>query len=138
MKKLPQTENALVLRTDFSSDAIWDSICKEIVNPDGEFQAYVDFVSDQEFSGINLEEILALSNESSQRIFLFVVDQTTFSHPEHPILVIDLISEPGRSFRVISSKAQDVENNLSIGNMDFAEFADHTDPDGVYRGFSKS
>ena len=27
-----------------------------------------------------------------------------------------------------------VENNLSIANMDFKSFADHTDPDGIYRG----
>jgi hypothetical protein len=28
-----------------------------------------------------------------------------------------------------------VENNLSLANMDFAEFADATDPDGIFCGF---
>ena len=27
------------------------------------------------------------------------------------------------------------ENNLSIANMDFREFAESVDPDGVFRGF---
>ena len=28
-----------------------------------------------------------------------------------------------------------VENNLSISNMDFYEFADNADADGIFRGF---
>jgi len=28
-----------------------------------------------------------------------------------------------------------VENNLSISNMDFSDFADSADADGVFRGF---
>jgi hypothetical protein len=28
-----------------------------------------------------------------------------------------------------------VENNLSIANMDFEEFADAVGPDGIFRGF---
>jgi hypothetical protein len=28
-----------------------------------------------------------------------------------------------------------VGNNLSLANMDFHEFADNADPDGVFRGF---
>jgi hypothetical protein len=31
-----------------------------------------------------------------------------------------------------------VENNLSLANMDFSEFANHTDPDGVFLGFPES
>jgi hypothetical protein len=31
-----------------------------------------------------------------------------------------------------------IENNLSTANMDFAEFADEVDDDGVFRGFSSS
>jgi len=29
---------------------------------------------------------------------------------------------------------QSVENNLSIANLDFADFVGAADPDGVYRG----
>jgi hypothetical protein len=55
--------------------------------------------------------------------------------PEHPVLVVDLYSEPGRSFRVVPSEMWGVENNLSLANMDFEEFADAVDRDGVFRGF---
>jgi hypothetical protein len=46
-----------------------------------------------------------------------------------------LPDEPGRGFRVVPAELWGVENNLSIANMDFAEFAHHADPDGVFRGF---
>jgi hypothetical protein len=66
---------------------------------------------------------------------MFVVDRTALSHGDQPILVMDLYAEPGRTFRVIPSEMWSVENNLSLANMDFAEFADSTDADGIFRGF---
>jgi hypothetical protein len=51
------------------------------------------------------------------------------------LLVVDLKRRPGRSFRVIVQELWGVENNLSLANMDFEEFADSCDPDGVFRGF---
>jgi hypothetical protein len=38
-------------------------------------------------------------------------------------------------FRAVSSPVQGIENNLSIANMDFEEFAEAVDEDGVFRGF---
>jgi hypothetical protein len=67
--------------------------------------------------------------------FLMVVDDLTIRSPEHPILVVDLGREPGREFRAAPAAVQSIENNLSIANMDFAEFADAVDEDGVFRGF---
>jgi hypothetical protein len=125
----------LVLRVDFSDEAAWDSICKAIQEPVGEFQAYVDFVSDLAFRGMGVQELLTLNVKRLNRSFMFVVDQIALVHPDHPILVIDLLNEPGRTFRVIPSEMWGVENNLSIANMDFAEFADFVDQDGVFRGF---
>lgn len=40
------------------------------------------------------------------------------------MLVIDLGEERGRSFRAIPSALQSVENNLSIANLDFVDFAE--------------
>jgi hypothetical protein len=65
----------------------------------------------------------------------FVVDATTIRDPESPVLVIDLRHEPGRTFRVIPAYTWSVENNLSMSNMDFFEFADAAGHDGVFRGF---
>jgi hypothetical protein len=52
--------------------------------------------------------------------------------------VVDLYAEPGRTFRVVPRETWAVENNLSIANMDFAEFADRADPDGIFRGFPEA
>jgi hypothetical protein len=41
----------------------------------------------------------------------------------------------GRAFRCAVGEVASIEANLSIANMDFADFADNTDPDGVFRGF---
>jgi aminoglycoside 6'-N-acetyltransferase I len=137
IKMLPKTEDALVLRTDFSDDVVWDEVCKAVVKPTPEdgFQAYVTFLSDREFAGLSLDGVLERLNPEVYRSLLFVVDALTISHPEHPLLVVDLIDEFGRTFRVTPSKMSSVENNLSISNMDFVNFADAVDADGVFRGF---
>ncbi|MFN5394695.1 MAG: DUF6924 domain-containing protein [Planctomycetota bacterium] len=36
--------------------------------------------------------------------------------------------------RLILSSIQSIENNLSIGNMDFQDFANNTDSEGIFRG----
>jgi hypothetical protein len=136
-KEIPVTENALVLRTDFSDDGSWKSICKAIRKPVGEFQANVDFINDKTYEGVAVKELLSLISDESIHTFIFIVDSIASSHRDNPILVVDLYTEPGRTFRVIPSEMWGVENNLSIANMDFAEFANSTDPDGVFRGFPK-
>lgn len=134
MKRLPDTDNALMLRTDFSNDESWEALCGAVREPRGEFRAYVDYVSDPQYDGLTPEQLIALPS-GSYRSFMFVADQVALSHPDHPILVIDVGDQPGRTFRVIPSEVWGVENSLSIANMDFAEFAEAVDRDGVFRGF---
>ena len=135
MKMVPDTKQSLVLRTDFSNDAVWESLCAAIQEPVGEFRAYVDFINDREFEGVTSDTLLQLISKNSFRRFVFIVDKEAISNPEHPILIVDLCDEPGRTFRVIPSATWNVENNLSIGNMDFFEFAGAADEDGILRGF---
>ncbi len=142
MKPLPKSEHALLLRTDFSSLAAWESIVAAACAPSAELRAYtgyelradVELISDREYEGVTPEQLVSL-NPEGQHTFVFVVDRIALTHPEHPILVVDLYTEPGRTFRVIPSEMAGVENNLSLANMDYAEFADHVDPDGIFRGF---
>ena len=136
MKDIPETKNSLVLRTDFSDNSAWESICAAIrePEPEGGFRAYVDCLSDPEYDGLTAEQLTTLIPRGS-RAFAFVVDRVALAHPEHPILVVDLFHEPGRTFRVIPSKMQSVQNNLEISNMDFDEFAEDADKDGIFRGF---
>jgi uncharacterized protein DUF6924 len=135
MKTIPETRHAAVLRTDFSDDGAWDEVCEEIRAPSREFAASVDCVSDRAFEGVTASEVAELVRPDSRHTFLFLVDHDTLADPEHPVLVVDLYSDPGRSFRVIPSEIWGVENNLSLANMDFEEFADAVDRDGVFRGF---
>lgn len=135
MKDLPDSENALVVRTDFSDEAAWTRLRDEIEAPVGEFRAYVSFVSDADFDGLSISALTALGQRDPDRSFMFVVDRTSLTEVEHPILVLDLADEPGCTFRVVPREMWGVENNLSLANMDFAEFADSADDDGVFRGF---
>jgi hypothetical protein len=55
------------------------------------------------------------------------------------MLVIELHEEPGRTFRAIPFQSQSIErNNLSIARMDFSDFADAVDIEGVFRGFPET
>ncbi|MBB4634277.1 DUF6924 domain-containing protein [Longimicrobium terrae] len=138
MKNLPQTDDSLVVRTDFSNAAAWDAIRSAIDEPAGEFKAYVEWISDPGYDGLTPEQLRPFAPAGSGINYLFIVDQITITHPEHPVLVLDLSAEPGRTFRVVPSALADVENNLSIANMEFADFADSVEPDGIFRGFSQS
>lgn len=135
MNDLLHTENSLVVRTDFSDEAAWGRLCRTIEAPIGEFRAHVSFLSDLELDGISISELTALAQRGPYRTFLFAVDHVSLTDAEHPILVLDLVDEPGRTFRVVPSEMWSVENNLSIANMDFLDFAESVDADGVFRGF---
>jgi hypothetical protein len=134
MKPIPKTNGALVLRTDFSDSATWDALCSAIQAQYGEFRAYVHIMSGRDYDGISLPQLVPLA---IGRTFMFVVDSITMTHEEHPVAVLDRWHQPGRTFRVIPSHMWAVENNLSIANMDFFEFADAVDADGIFRGFPK-
>ena len=141
MKQIPNTETRFVLRIDFSNQATWDSICATIRKAVDifRFRANVDFMDDEEYSGISKEQLLALVPRDYKHTFIIVVDQTAISHPEHPLLIVDLYDNgTGNEFRAIPSQVQGIENNLSIANMDFEEFAESVDESGVFRGFPKS
>jgi Domain of unknown function (DUF6924) len=141
MKMLPKTNNPQVVRTDFGNQHIWKTICKLIRAPVHEgsyqFHANVEFVEDGEFRNLTQEQLLARLPSDYKHTFLLVVDTAATQHPEFPILVLDLGRERGRAFRAIPSQVQAIENNLSIANMSFFEFADTVGEDGVFRGFPK-
>jgi hypothetical protein len=59
----------------------------------------------------------------------------TMTDEEHPLLAVDLYTEPDRTFRLPPRWYADVTANLTSANMDFAEFADATDGSGTFHGF---
>ena len=140
MKQIPQTENALVLRTDFSDQAAWEEICRAIREPVGifRFHANVEFLDEAKYADITKAQLLELIPANYNHPFIIVVDKTAISHPDHPLLIVDLYERSGHEFRAVPSQIQGIENNLSIANMDFDEFADSVDEDRIFRGFPRS
>ena len=140
MKALPLTENPLILRTDFSNDGIWQAICADILKPVAIFRfgANVNFLDDIEYAAIDKQQLLKLVPRNYTHSFIVLVDRTAITHPDHPLLVIDLYEGSGQEFRTIPSCVQSIENNLSIANIDFEEFAETVGEDRIFRGFPRN
>jgi hypothetical protein len=138
MKRIPNSEYVPVVRTDFSDEAAWETACRAIRAPVGPFRAYVDCISDPDLAGLQVDRLLALVPADFRHAFFFVVDHLSLIHPERPVLVVDAYDKPGRTFRVVLGEMWAVENNLSIANMDWEEFAELVDPDGILRGFPET
>ena len=137
MKQIPDPKNVPVLRTDFSDQVAWEKIRAEILKPVGTFHflANVEFIDDIEFANTTKEQLLEILPNDYNHSFIIVVDRISISHPEHPLLIIDLFDRSADEFRALPAQIQGIENNLSIANMDFEEFADSADEDGIFRGF---
>lgn len=139
MARFQETGAVPFIRTDFADNLAWDSLCTALRVPDAEFGLVpnVVCVSDPRYDGLTVAQLAALMPPGPP-YFMFVADQLALTHPEHPILVVDLHDEPGRAFRAILPEVWAIDANLSISNMDFFEFADSVDPDGIFRGFPQS
>ena len=104
MKQIPETENPLVLRTDFSNQAAWERICAIIQKPVSifRFRANVEFVNEVEYAGITKDQLLELIPKDYSHSFRIVVDRTATPLPDYPLLIVDLYERSGREFRAKS------------------------------------
>ncbi|WP_327280749.1 DUF6924 domain-containing protein [Streptomyces sp. NBC_01205] len=137
---LPQPDDltSLVLRTDFGDHGAWDAV-RTALDAAGEYR-HATYVSDVRFDAVDVQALLdeeAAAEEDDRIIDVFLADATTMEEPGHPLLAVDLSDEPGRTFRVPAQWFPDVSANLSIANMDFADFADAADESGTFRGFDE-
>ncbi len=124
-----------VIRTDFTDDTTWKKIQRDIsaTNIMG-FSANVRFIDETQYSGLTGQELLKRVPGLTEYGCVFVADATSMSSVEHHLLVLDPSNPKGTTFRVIPSEAWGIENNLSLANMDYGEFAVSADSDGVFRG----
>lgn len=130
---VPRTGNTPFVRTDFSNEPAWRAVCDAIATETEEgFRAYVSIIDDVDFNGATATA-LAASAKTAGHGLLLLADDVTMSHQDHPILCIDLIPSE-RSIRVVPLALWEIENNLSLSNMDFEDFADSVDADGIFRG----
>ncbi|WP_407835386.1 hypothetical protein ACE1OC_01425 [Streptomyces sp. DSM 116496] len=130
--RLPQPDNltSLVLRTHFGDEVAWDALRSAI---DG-----ATFVSDRRFAGAEVRALVdaaAAAEEHERFNHLFIADATAMADPVHPLLIVDLWVEPGRTFRVPARWFFDVSANLGLANMYFEEYAEAADASGTFRGF---
>jgi hypothetical protein len=159
LNSLPGDQNPLLIRTDFSDDAAWQTIRAAVMKipPDlrenieimkavnaaggadvseydqsGEF---VHIMADPQYADCTTQQVLDQVAKNSQNACLFIVDRRTITDPDHPILVIDLSRPRGRTFRTIPSEVWAIAANLEITNLDWEDFADNVDSDGIYHGF---
>jgi hypothetical protein len=131
----PPDDESLLIRTDFSDDVAWHALHDLLLSQaDEDFVVDgVNFVDDRAFEGMSAAAIVALARDDHLG-FVFLADRETMTGDEQTALAVDLWLEPGRTFRVTPSEVAPVQNSLSIANMDFHEFADNVDDDGVFRG----
>jgi hypothetical protein len=94
-----------VLRTDFSDPAAWAAVRAAVVAPVGPFgyRAHVRFADAPQEAGAAPATIAARQPADGPGV-VFVADRTTMTHPEHPLLVVDLRDRPGRVFRAVPAQ----------------------------------
>ncbi len=152
----PAKHDPWVIRTDFSSDEAWNNVRELIAAPQKtagmEFFAYVRYVSDEKYRDKAAREVVVSLPDDYPGMFCFIVDRECVENPEHPVLVVGFYPSDDESFdrqpretpeadiatfRALPSQIQGIQNNLSIANMDFEDFASAVDDDGVFRGFPR-
>jgi hypothetical protein len=130
----------LFVRTDYSDNLAWQaalSAATAVYDMD-DFErmgALLRPVESPVLSNLEPEELIALAREGylSQ---IAVADPQTMR--DQTVLLVDfneLNGQVGRTFRSIPPEVEPIVANLSLANMDFAEFADNTNPDGIFCGF---
>jgi hypothetical protein len=135
MKFIPTSNDTPLIRTDFSDERAWRDVARAAVAESEEgFRAHLSLCDDRAFEAAKPEQLAQSPADVARHACLFVADAMTITHDEHPLLCVDLLS-PGRSFRVVPGAHWGVENNLAVANMDFEDFADAVDEDGIFRDF---
>jgi hypothetical protein len=143
-----------LIRTDFSSDETWQRVVNEVSKE-------VDIVGDGELYAPNIEaishpgfrsttpEALANAWPREHHGYVILADERSMreatSDGELAVVFVDLNASVkdedefgwifGQAFRCVASEVAGIEANLSVANMDFAEFADWAGDSGVFRGF---
>jgi len=145
-----------LLRSDFSDDAAWARVVAEVTKgadfgPGESYTPIIQPIEDGAFQGATSES-LTEQHDGQAFGYVLLADSRTMREAatsgELTVVYVDLSVEPedaaefgyelGRAFRCAVGEVATVEANLSISNLDFEDFADYVDQDGVYRGGTTS
>ncbi|MFC3456142.1 DUF6924 domain-containing protein [Amycolatopsis speibonae] len=145
MKTLPDGDGALLVRTDFDHQPVWDDLCDLIRKylPEG-LLANLRLIDDSSYEGATAEELLNLVPDDAGYPYIAIADAVTAEPVERPqdrsLLIVDNDyydeeeeEEKGGTFRALVSELPSIDANLSIANMSFADYAEEADDDGVFR-----
>ena len=130
----------LLVRTDYSDDRIWHAALSAAtaVYESDDFErmgALLRPVESSALSNLTPEELVSLPREAYLSLIAVADAQMML---DQTVLFVDfneLNGPVGRTFRSIPSEVETIVANLTLANMDFAEFADNADSDGIFRGF---
>ena len=141
MNSYIETENSLLIRTDFSDDSAWESFIQEVNSYAYDLAELLDYINDPAFAGLTTDALVNQFQGQEFHSFILVADQRTFTESIPTVEVISLVSgidssfgtpyEVGQTIRATARGLWDVVANLPIGNMDFGEIADSAGADGV-------
>jgi len=151
-----------LVRTDFSDDAAWGRVAQAVTAPadfgigidpevpgdDGLYRPNVGVVDDREFEGATGRALAEAASGELLGYVLLADDRSmreAVAGGELSVVYVDLSVTPedaeefgwlyGREFRCEVGEVASIEANLSIAIMDFEEFAEGVEDDGVFRGF---
>lgn len=159
-----ESDSTPLVRTDFTSDPAWQTVVTAVSKPvdfddpenadpgDGGYAPNLTVVDDRAFEGLSAA-VLGEAFQPGEDAFGYALlaDGRSMAEAlaggELTVDYVDLsITDPeeaelfdsfmGRSFRCAAAEIASIEANLSIANLDFRDFADGTEPDGVFRGFA--
>ncbi|MGZ3276714.1 MAG: DUF6924 domain-containing protein [Caulobacteraceae bacterium] len=127
--------STLLVRTDYSDPDAWTAVRELIRRPTAEgFVANVDVIEDRSWAGLASGDVIRrLYPDRRGRALVILADAQTMRDPEHTLLCVDAGTQ--ESLRVIPALLWSIENNLSLANLDWDDFTQNTDKDGVLRGF---
>lgn len=134
--KFPKSDSTPLIRTDFASDNAWARVVEaaSAASPEG-FRANLHILDDPCFENADSATLAEAASVASDHALLIIADTRTMNNPDMPLLCVDTVSLGGK-FRVVPKHLWGVENNVSLANMDFSEYAAAVDHDGVFRGFN--
>jgi hypothetical protein len=146
----------VVVRTHFGDDEAWRAVLALAAESWGDdedqddegFESTTYPVDDPTLSGVPVEALRdTLASIDEYLSVVFIADEETMRHPQHPLLAVNLDDEPnfldeegsvfGRQFRIVPRQASGVHVNLTLANMDYTDWAQTAKeaPDGVFYEF---
>jgi hypothetical protein len=136
VNNLPEiADHTLLVRTDFSDHGAWQALHTALTSPG--LRADMHIVDDPTYRDLSPRQLISLAPAAGfPNELLIVADKAAVTSSEMPLLVIYQPAEEDRAeLRVIAEELWAIEANIAFANMEWEEFVDAADDDGVFRGF---